>query len=343
MHEFAPSKSRPSGNCPSDLEMAAYIDGALGKEEANRVMEHLASCESCFEVYSETLRFQLDEQKPPQGKIVPFPRKQPVPVFWRAAAAVLVVGLSAVGMSILLLAPPPDLVTAELTPPKIAEPLQRGPGLLESLWLPRDRGGAEGEEILVDPAAFQIGVQLVNLQVSMEANDVQQVSDTIAGILQVLETQIAVKPLTEEYISLKSKILEDGAPPPQNFIGEASQLIQETEDSLEKLSLDFGQFVEAGRLSAIAQEPSFFQRDENRRFLRRTIRRQRIVQEPSFLFLSREVWRERFDVDDMTLDPAALQSLKEVSEVLDQDTLSSADYARLRQSFDRILEIYYPV
>ena len=43
-----------------------------------------------------------------------------------------------------------------------------------------------------------------------------------------------------------------------------------------------------------------------------------------------------------TIDPAALQSLKDVSEVLDQDVLSSADYARLRQSFDRILEIYYP-
>jgi Putative zinc-finger len=327
MQELTPQQSRLLGNHPSDAGLAAYIDGALGKEEATQVMEHLASCESCFEVYSETLRFQLDsEPAPPQGKIVPFPRKDPIPVLWRAAAAVLIVGLSAIVSYRALLAPPPALVTAELAPPEIAEPLKNGPSLEKSFWLgPTDRGGGdEGGEIPVDPASFQIGVQFVNLQVSLEANDVTQVSDAMARILQVLDTQSGVKPLKEAYIALKSKIVKEGAPPLQVFMGEASQLNRETRVLLEELPLDLGQFVEAGRLSAIAQEPSFFQRGENREFLRKTI------------------WRQRFKIDDMTIDPAALQSLKDISEVLDQDTLSSADYARLRQSFDRILEIYYP-
>ncbi len=324
MHEFAPSKSRPSGNCPSDLELAAYIDGALGKEEATRVMEHLASCESCFEVYSETLRFQLDDKAPPKGKIVQFPRKEPIaiPWVWAAAAAVLVIGFSG-GVYPALLAPPPDLVTAELATRAIAEPLETGPGLAEGFWEgPTFRGGDGGGEIAVDPASFQIGVQLVNLQVSLEANDADQVSDTIARILQILKTQDLVRPLEGSYEGLKERMLDSGAP--RNFMAEATQLINETGDYFEAPHLDFGQFVEAGRLSAIAQEPSFFQRGENRQFLRRTI------------------WRQRFGIGDLALDPAALQSLKDISEVLDQDTLDSADYARLRQSFDRILEIYYP-
>lgn len=319
MHEFAPSKSSPSGNCPSDSELAAYIDRALEKEEATRVMEHLASCERCFEVYSETLRFQLDSE-PLQGEIVQFPRN-----LWAwAAAAVLMVGLSG-GVYRALLSPPPELITAELAPREIAEPLQKGPGLQKSFWEgPRARGGGNVGEIPVDPAAFQIGVRLVNLQVSLEANDTVQVSDSIAFILQVLDTQNGLKSLEEEYIELKGKILEDGAPPPRDFTGEASELIQATRDYLQEHPLDLGQWVEAGRLAAIAQEPSFFQRSENRSFLRKTI------------------WRQRFGVGDMTIEPAALQSLKDISEVLDQGDLSSDDYAKLKKSFDQILEIYYP-
>lgn len=344
MQEFAPKQSRPSGNCPSDSELAAYIDGVLGKEDAARVTEHLASCESCFEVYTETVHFQLESEPPPKGKVVSFPRKilGLPPRAALAAAAVLVIGLSG-GLFKALFAPPPELVTAELAPREVAEPLQKGPGLQKSFWRgPTYRGGEDGEEIPVDPAAFQIGVRLVNLQMSLEANDDRQASDDIAKLLQVLETQVGMKPLEDAYIELKQEILKDGAPPPRSFIEKAAQLNQETKDSLEALPLDLGQFVEAGRLSAIAQEASFFQQEEHRRFLHRIIRRQRFVQNPSFLFLSRKVWQERFGMDYMTIDPAALQALRDISDVLGNRDLRAEDYASLRQSFDEILKIYYP-
>ncbi len=44
---------------PSAEELAAYIDGNLGKEEAARVTAHLASCEDCYDVYSMTAQFLL--------------------------------------------------------------------------------------------------------------------------------------------------------------------------------------------------------------------------------------------------------------------------------------------
>ena len=72
MQEFAPTNSRLSGECPSDEELAAYIDGALDEKEANRVAEHLVSCERCYEIYSETIQFQLQEDPAAQGKVVPF-------------------------------------------------------------------------------------------------------------------------------------------------------------------------------------------------------------------------------------------------------------------------------
>src|SRR5436853_4609320 len=97
MPELASIETRPpEGSCPSAEDLACYIDGTLSPEEAARVTAHLASCESCFEVYSEVLRFQLESEPAPEtGKVVPFrnsERDRRAP--WRpalAAAAVVLV------------------------------------------------------------------------------------------------------------------------------------------------------------------------------------------------------------------------------------------------------------
>ena len=73
------------GTCPSAEELACYIDGALSPEQRARVAEHLASCESCFEVYSEVLQFQLESEQAPLGKVVQLPlgeKRIPAAAWW---------------------------------------------------------------------------------------------------------------------------------------------------------------------------------------------------------------------------------------------------------------------
>ena len=90
------------------------------------------------------------------------------------------------------------------------------------------------------------------------------------------------------------------------------------------LSLDLGQWVEAGRLSALAKDPSFFQQYDNRSFLRHLI------------------WSDKLKKSDETLDSATLATLKQIADVLASGDLRPSDYAKLRPLFDKILENHYP-
>ncbi len=324
MQEFASRKESspapPAGHWPSDEELAAYIDGNLGKEESQRITEHLADCEECYAVYVETLQFQLESETLEGGNVVPFPSKEGMEKrWWYGIAALLALGIGGGWASYALLSSPPALVTAEVT-----APIQGKPDLTGRLWLgPTYRGGGgEGEEAPLDPASFQMGVQLVNLQVSLEAGQGERAQDIMARILQLLENQLFVDDLKKGYTEITTAIAN--GTPPQKLAGQASQLAQQTREAFDAPHLDFGQWAEAGRLAAIAEQPSFFQRGDSRAFLRRLL------------------WRQKFGIGEMKLDPAAHRSLQDISEVVSRGSLGRTEYGKLRKDLETILNVYYP-
>src|SRR5436305_5789374 len=183
MPELAPIETRPpQGSCPSAEDLACYVDGTLSPEEAARVTKHLASCESCFEVYSEVLQFQLESEQVQGDNVVPFPREKwrpPVP-WWSSIAALLLVGLG-FGTYSYFLASPRPLVTDQVT-----ASIQGNP----PLWLGATmRGeGEEGQNARVDEASFRMGVQVVNLQVRLKFGERDDARNIIAHVIQVLRT-----------------------------------------------------------------------------------------------------------------------------------------------------------
>jgi hypothetical protein len=185
---------------------------------------------------------------------------------------------------------------------------------------PRFRGGGGGDP--VDEPAFRVGVQAVNLQVGLQAGNGDSAKDSVALILQALEGQIGVGELEKSYAEKITRAVEGGKPP-RELAGVASTLSADSRE-LGPKDFDLGQWVEAGRLAAIAQEPSYFQSGDTRAFLRRLL------------------WRQKFGLGGMNLDPVALQSLRDISEVLETKDLESSDYARLRRNFEAILNVYYP-
>jgi hypothetical protein len=323
MQEFAPTKSRLSGDCPSDEELAAYIDGALDKEEAARVAGHLVSCERCYEIYSETLRFQLDSEVAvaPGGKVVPFPsateRRRPV-LRWLPFAALLLVGIGA-GTYVHLLAPPPELTTAEVTAPIPDQPRQQ-------FWFgPRTRGGGGREEedrIKIDEAAFRLGVQLVNLQVSLKTKDAEDAEDAIAFILGLLESGYFTEDLPRDYAAIKADLV--GGKAPADVLPEASRLARESRGVFDPTYLDLGQWVEAAHLATLSRNPSFFQQADTRSFLRRLR------------------WRDKLGIGDTKLDPTTRESLERIADIVSKGDLQASDYDKLKAQCEKILDKYYP-
>src|SRR5436305_5399360 len=213
MQEFAPTKSRLTGNCPSNEELAAYIDGVLDKGEANRIAGHLVSCERCYEVYSEALRFQLDSESVfLDGNVLPFPspeeergraaaarvaRRRTVAARWLPLAALLRIGVGSGGY-FHFLAAPPQLVTTPAVPTPSGD---------QTLWLgPTFRGEGGGEEAKPDEASFRMGVQLVNLQATLQAGKVKESQDIIARVLGILKPLPFTDDLQKSYIGITNAV-----------------------------------------------------------------------------------------------------------------------------------------
>jgi hypothetical protein len=333
MQAFTPKKPTSDSGHPGDEELAAYVDGMLEGEEKARVAEHLVSCADCFRVYSETLRFQVEEEEEEEqdeekavaaaaGTVVPFPSDRKVrPPWWlAAAAAALVVGVGA-GL-FTLFGPAPEMTTARLV-----EPL---PPAVGELWMDStDRGGADEEvpEIEEDLSedikrSFQIGVQLVNLQVSLERNDRAVEGQVLPKLIELLQQDLVaslVPEYEEYYTGLRVAIFEGAAP--RTFLQESSEKSEELRELFDDPYLELGRFVEAGRLAAIAREPSFFQRWKTRRMLRDLLKQEE---------------------GELKFDTATVRTLEAISTRLEKGELQAAAYAALRKDFEKILLKYYP-
>jgi putative zinc finger protein len=323
MQEFAPMKSRLSGNHPSDEELAAYIDRGLVNAEADRIAEHLVSCERCYEIYSETVRLQLD------GDVLLFPsaeeqrgraaRRRAVIPLWLPFAALLLLSVGSGGyLTYVQLLAKPELTTSPAAPPLASIPPGNQP-----LWLgPTYRGGEGEAETKINEASFRMGVQVVNLQATLQAGQVKESQDVIARILNLLKPQPFTDDFQKGYIGITNAVEKS---PPANLLPEAARLAKESRDVFDTPSLDLGQWVEAGRLAAMARKPSFFQQSDNRAFLRRLR------------------WNDKLGRHEVKLDPITRESLDRISEVVSKGDLRPSDYAKLETQLEKILEHYYPM
>ena len=57
--------------CPKMEEIATFIDGGLTAEARGEILEHLDGCETCYAVFTDTVRFLEADKKPEQ---LPRPR-----------------------------------------------------------------------------------------------------------------------------------------------------------------------------------------------------------------------------------------------------------------------------
>jgi hypothetical protein len=303
--------------CPSLEDLAAFLDGRLSGSERARIVAHLADCPSCYEVFAEAARFQIEEEEeeeedadPPgiaaPARVIPFPVKKILP--WAAAIAAML----AIGVTI----PPlyrqyntmPELASAKLVSESVAGKVAGDPFWGASVV----RGNPSGGFASI-PHEILLGAHAVELGLSLARNGAESIDDLAAinGHIQ----EIGFLPDQEKiYKDIQAQIA--GGKPPKDFVRQAEK-VEASLPATDYPYFAFGKWAEAGRLSAVAESPDFFQAPDNRKFLR--------------VFLHQE--REN-------LDPAVVEALQGIQNTLGDSDLSSLDYRKLNGLFESILTHY---
>ena len=297
-------------------ELGAFLDGGLSAARRARIREHLGGCRDCYEIFSETAQLQQEMDPVGEGEVVRGRfRERRRWGLWAgyAAAAVLVVGVSAGIYQ--QLTRPADVSVASLSASLAAHLDQTK----EQIWHETLRGVEDPNgDFKFRESSFRIGVELINLQTGLAADQEQVASGAVAKINQLLPDLDATDDVTKFYQDLYVHLSK--TPPHELAAGAAAKADAVFKDYGEPFLVDFGKWAEAGRLAAVAQEPAFFAQRGVRRF-------------PSDLRRSEE---------GRDLPPEVSKALDDIDRLLDSDDLKAADYDALKEAYSRILHVYYP-
>ena len=315
MKAFSTDTRHSMDGCPPLEDIAAFIDGTLSERE--HITEHLARCESCYEVFAGAVHFQEDTGG---GGVIPFPladTKDRAPrriPRWLllAASVVLVAGIGFFTWRLLL---PPKITLAGL-----AEPIEEKAGISDVLY-EKDvpRGFGEPTDLVGDRPPFLVGVHLIDLRLSVKAGNV----NAAANHLQDLGNELKEIPFlgdlgercSNEYLALKD------AAALEQFARKLPGLEKEIEQYLtDDPSFPFGLWIEGGRLAAKVKSPDFFNRRDNRRFLSSLL-------------------KNSPDEGDESLETVP-GDLKAVEEIWDRGDFSEKDYDDLAKHFESVIKAY---
>lgn len=313
--------------CPPLEDIAALLDGKLSEGERARVVAHLTDCESCYTVFTDAARFQLEEEdeesqkpeesagaapvaeEPAPAPVIPFHRR-PAVRWALPLAALLVLGLATIPLY-LRYSPMPEIVSADLVDPKsaTAEP-----------WSEGITRGDEKPGEAYDAYEFLVGIHLVDLHLTLTRNDdPQMVLNVLAGIHNHINSFMVVPEEARFYEQVREHIL--AGKPPANLAEEAARQeasLAEWMEEVDSAYLAFGMWTEAGRLASVDRQPAFFEDGDNRRFL---------------------AWLLRNE-EDQHLDGGIVRTLKEIRGILDDHDRETLPYAALQERFEAILRHY---
>lgn len=311
--------------CPPLEDIAAFLDHRMVGEERDRFMAHLVDCEECYPVFADAARFQLEEdglleepgepaEEAPVAKVpapvVPF-RRRAVVRWALPLAAMLLIGLMTVPLYLRSLEMPP-MDSGELVDPAA---LAKVP--LDDFWSTM-RGDAE--VAILDPAPFEFlaGAHLVDLRLALARDDVDASVDFLSRINKSMENLSFVDTARASFLEMHGQ-LHTRKTTPKALIERVDRTEADLEESLEGSAfLAFGKWSEAGRLSSVAGDPRFFEKDENRRF---------------------SAWLLR-NAEEEALEEDVIKRVEKIRDTVEDSASSHLPFPDLEKQFAAILQHY---
>lgn len=281
------SRWTAKGVHPGDERLAAFVDGRLSSSEREHIVAHLASCEDCYEVFSETVSFQVEADEEVEPTVLPAPYSPVKPSPWRrpgvwrrwVPAATLA---AAAALTILVIAPWERSPRAPELPVQVIASTVTGADTAASV---RQRIDAHGWPQTLGPesfgsaeaTAFQLGVRMVELEVALTADDRDSsaiLSHRIESLLENLELGEAVSHAYFGGPSGLRDLLDEqvGTSELLDLHREADTVVSaatdETPSFADPFWYAFGKWAEAGYLAAASGRDDHFRSSVHERFSR---------------------------------------------------------------------------
>jgi hypothetical protein len=263
--------------CPDLEDIAAFLDGTLPAGQRARLTEHLASCESCYEIFAGAARLLEDSREPeaaPAAPPRPFePRHQPravVPLRWWGAAAALAALLAATaGVLVVRWRSAPEVA---LSTERLAQTLEGNREVIAQIpWQGRiKRGGSpeEGREQAIDQQFFRLGVRFLDLRLALAGNNREGAQDTLRrlGVLLDENFYVPLPDVRNSYRQLNTALQHGAAP--ASLLGTARALEEKGfEGAIEPRFVALGRWTEACRLAGLSGQAGLFHDRATRRLL----------------------------------------------------------------------------
>jgi Putative zinc-finger len=274
-----------NGSCP-DLEedVAAFLDGTLPAERRAAMVEHLASCESCNEIFAGALRFQVDEQQrvtpqaPPQRPFERADRRrrrwgEVPPRAWRrrAAPAIAALLVASLGLSLVWwrVRSAGEISTEGLSADLVKSPAALQAAMEKVPWghTMRGSGGPGENEVPLDLGDFRLGVRLLDLRLALASGKKEQAASTLSHLESVLHAMDFLPPEIQPAFRRIASELDRDIPPAALLPKAAAEEKKLASAGVEGQFVDLGRWTEACRLSAAARQEPFFHSRATRRLL----------------------------------------------------------------------------
>lgn len=259
-------------------ELAAFVDGRLARDRRQRMVEHLAACAACRELFAETASLVAEQDA--GGRLLSGPWRRRIVLATAVAASVVLLLLSPWILE--RVATPPNSLTAITTDlvPVEAEPDRRLTAALSESWQshewPRPRSVVSTSVLSREEASFQLGIRIVELEIALRAGHdqlAQRLTYRLENLLteDLLDEQVAYfyvsqqgirgqlaagvdpRTLTQLNATAAELLREQGAPQP--------------DAPADQFWFELGLWARTAQLAAETNRHEFFAQRSNRRRL----------------------------------------------------------------------------
>ena len=328
------------GECLSDEEMAAIIDGNLTDPDRDPLMKHLSSCKTCFTLFSMSKRHVRMQTIQPQRNRFLLP-----------SAAIAIAALLALILKISFQGNTPDKpvtvaenrpsvtnsqkqttipspvaaptlpgggVATVYLPPSAAETVRllvRGSDVIRLLAaVPSDRGEVYGFSGALPPEkrAFRLGVMATDLELSIQANERESVVANLKHMAELMPLANQENPGTSGIEKIIHEI-EQGSP--LHTYKNSTALIEQTITGKdEQLVYHLGVWAEGGRLAASVGNKGYFD--------------------------TRSVRYIMAGIKDMQLPSGVLKELQSVEGIIEKGAVTEKELIVIKRALEDVTAIF---